>query len=422
MILCFSASHKNTNLPMLESLFIHNEDGFAKELCASESSQECVMLQTCHRVEIYYISKAKNKSEEISHVFKLWSTETGISSDVIAKVVRVYEEKDALQHLLYVAAGLESVVIGEDQILGQVRNAYFKAKSRNTIALILDRVFMKALNTGKKVRTETKIHEGALSISSAAINLAVDEFGELSNVRSMVIGAGEAGALAAQALRDHGVQCLVISDRTYERGINLAEAVSGKAVKFSDMNQTLIDIDLAVGAVSVSKPILAEKDLRNILLRRKANKKIMFVDISQPRCFDEKIGSIPGVRLRDIDDIKKVLSETNHHRQIEAEKTKTIIAQELTLLEKDLSTVIVQPLIAEICHKFEAIRQKELKRALNKLGESDQEKLEVIDRFSKELVERIAQIPIDRLKKAALGSNEEMLYAVQQMFKEDKAA
>jgi len=415
MILCFSASHKNTSLPMLGTLVIKGEDGFAKAICSGET-QECVMLQTCHRVEIYCALKIADKSEVVKRVLKLWSIETGVSNDIIAKVVSVFEEKDALKHLFFVVSGLESVVIGEDQILGQVRDAYLRAKERKTVGLIFNKVFVKALNTGRKVRNETKIDEGSVSISSAAVSLATKEFEELSSVRSLVIGAGEAGALAAKALKSHGALSITIADRTYDRGFSLAEEVSGSAVGLADLNGTLPDIDLIIGAVSVTQPILDEQDVLHVLKRRASGKKMVFIDISQPRCFDEKIGALPEVCLKNIDDLKNVLAETTRNRQIEAEKSKNIIFDELVRLETELSKILAQPLIVEICRRYEEIRQKELKRAVGKLGESNKEKLRIIERFSRELVERIAQIPIEKLKKAALSRDGELLSAAEQLF------
>jgi glutamyl-tRNA reductase len=415
MILCFSVSHKNTSLLLLETLVIKGEDEFAKAICFGET-QECIMLQTCHRVEIYCALKIGVKSELIKRVIKLWSTETGVSNDIIAKVVSVFEEKEALKHLFFVVSGLESVVIGEDQILGQVRDAYLRAKERKTVGLIFDKVFTKALNTGRKVRNETKIDEGSMSISSAAVSLATREFEDLSSVKSLVIGAGEAGVLAAKALKSHGALSITIADRTYERGFSLAEEVSGNAVNLVDLKGTLPKIDLVIGAVSVTHPILDEQDLLIGLKKRTSPKKMVFIDISQPRCFDEKIGSLPGICLKNIDDLKNVLAETTRNRQIEAEKSKNIIFAELVRLENELSMILAQPLIVEICRRYEEIRQKELKRAVGKLGESDKEKLRIIERFSRELVERIAQIPIEKLKKAALSSDGELLSAAEELF------
>ena len=416
MIICLSASYMDTSLSLLESVNIQAEDKLAEALCSEETTQECVLLQTCHRIEIYCVLQTTDKDVAVKRIMKLWSTETGVSSDIIAKVVRIYDEKEALIHLFYVVSGLESMVLGEDQILGQVRNAYLKAKELGTTGLILDKVFMKAINTGKRVRNETKVDEGSVSISSVAVDLAAKELGDLASAKTLIIGAGEAGRLAAEALKSHGAVSIIIANRSYDRGINLAKKVSGKAIRLSQIFETLPNVDLVIGAVSVEHPLLNEQQLFSALTANATQKKMMLIDVSQPRAFDEKIGLFSGVCLKTIDDLKEIVAENMLKRQAEAEKCKSIISEELARFETELSKIVAQPLITEICRRYEDIRQKELKRAINKLGACEEEKLVIIERFSRELVERIAQIPIEQLKKAALSSDGELLSAAERLF------
>jgi glutamyl-tRNA reductase len=357
-----------------------------------------------------------NKEDAINLILKHWSTKTGVSLDLISKEVRLYYGKDALTHLFYLASGLESMVLGEDQILGQVRTAYNKARKNGTVKLILGKALMKAINIGRRVRNETRINEGSVSISSAAVDLATKELENLKSIKALVIGAGEAASLAAETLKSHETSMIIIANRTYERGRDLARKVSGKAIRFNQMNSMLSDVDLIIAAISVTQPIISEKQMALAVAKSKSSKKIVLIDISQPRAFEEKVGSLQRVCLKTIEDLKEIVAENMRNRQIEAEKAKAIIFQELVRFERDLSKLVAQPLISEICRKFEEIRKKELKRAVSKMGEVDERKLMVLERFSRELIERIAQIPIEQLRKAALSRNGELLSAAEEIF------
>lgn len=416
LIVCLSASYKNTSLPMLESLNVPDEVGLIRSVCSEKIADECILLQTCHRVEIYSVMRDANREEAVNRIMKFWSTETGVSFDLINREVRLYHGKDALSHLFFLASGLESMVLGEDQILGQVRVAYNKAKCNGTVGLILSKAFMKAINIGRRVRTETKINEGAVSISSAAVDLAAKELGNLDSVKALIIGAGEAATLAAEALRGHGASDITIANRTYERGLGLAKKVSGKAIRFNHINAVLPNVDLVFGAISVTQPILSEKQMASAVATSEPSKRIVLIDISQPRAFEEEMGSLSGVCLKTIDDLQETIDENIRNREIEAEKSKAIIFEELSRFERELSKLVAQPLISEICRKFEEIRKRELKRAIGKMGECDENKLAILERFSRELVERVAQIPIEQLRKAALNRNGELLSAAEELF------
>jgi glutamyl-tRNA reductase len=308
------------------------------------------------------------------------------------------------------------MVLGEDQVLGQVRTAYLAARKNGTVGLILDKTFMKAINIGRRIRTETRIDKGPVSISSAAVDLAAKELGNLTSLKALIIGAGEAGSLAAETLKSLGAREIIIANRTYKKGLGLAKKVSGRAIRFNDIPDALPDVDLAIGAVSVTKPILTEQQVASIMAKNNFSNRKVFIDISQPRAFEERVGLLPGICLKTIDDLKEVIAENLKNRQVEAEKARVIISEEMGRFEVDLSKLCAAPLISEICRKLEGIRQKELTRAIRKLGESDERKLVILERFSRELIERIAQIPIEQLRNAALNSDGDLLSAAEKIF------
>ena len=416
MIVCLSASHKKASLPMLESLNIPNEAEFMKKFCSEGSVQECILLQTCHRVEIYFVIRDSDKEEIINKVLKFWSVKVGISLDILNKTVEIYYGREALTHLFFLASGLESMVLGEDQILGQVRSAYVRAKKLGSTGLILEKVFMKAVNIGRRVRTETAINERPVSISSVAVDLAEKDLGNLRLVTALVIGAGEAGSIAAENLRKKGVKTIFIANRTFEKGLELASKVGGEAVRFDEVLQVLPKVDLVIAAVSVDKPILKAKQIKAVLAESGFKKALYVVDISQPRAFDEKVGLLQGVTLKNIEDLKAVVEENLRSRLVEAEKAKKIVFEELERFERQLAKLYVEPMISEIYRKVEEIRQRELGRAVRKMGEVDKKGLMVMDRFSRELVERILQIPIEQLREAALKNNGSLLSAAEELF------
>lgn len=249
MIACLSASHKKASLPMLESLNIPNQDALMKSFYSDGLVQECVLLQTCHRVEIYCVLGDPDKNHVTDRILKSWSAKAGISFDLLSKIVEVYEGKEALTHLFNLASGLESMVLGEDQIVGQVRLAYVKAKKLGLAGLILEKVFMKAVNTGRRIRTETAINEGSVSISSVAVDLAEKDLGAVSSLNTLVIGAGDTGSIVAGSLKKRRAKRIFVANRTFERGSKLASMIGGKAVRFNHLWQVLPKVDLVIVAV-----------------------------------------------------------------------------------------------------------------------------------------------------------------------------
>ncbi len=414
MIFCISASFKNASLPILESITFGDEERVLKEICSMESIQECVLLQTCHRVEIYGVTSDTTKNVT-KHIVNFWSKTVGVSSDVLEDILHIYYGNDALLHLFHIAAGLESMVIGEDQILGQVRTAYVNSKKIGATGLILEKTFMKAVNVGRKVRTETGINEGSTSISSAAVDFAIKEFGSLKKLKALVIGAGEAGSIVAENLHKKSIGKLLIANRTYNRGVKLASKVSGKAIRFNKISEALPSVDLVVAAVSTKKPVLRIGEVKQAP-RKTQSKKLFIIDISQPRFVEEKVGSLENVVLRNIDDLKNVVEENIRKRSGEIEKVRRIIEDELKIFENQLGRIMAEPVISKICRKIDEIREKELRRAYEKLKETDEWKKEVIERFSRELVDRMLQTPMEKLRNAALNHDNALLFTAEKLF------
>jgi len=418
MIACLSANHKNASLPMLETLNFEHTDAAAKKCCSFETVKEAVILQTCNRVEVYLATDGSEFGDLAERILEFWSQEVGVSSDIMDKIVRVFHGSEALLHLLEVASGLDSMVVGEDQILGQVRTAYLESKKTGTTNALLEKTFMKAVNVGRRVRSETRINEGAISVSSVAASLAEKRFDTLKEVKALVVGAGEAGSLFAQELRRRGAENIHIANRTLGKGRELAEKVQGKAIPLEQLYDELKTADLAIFAVSVDKPLLSLENAKNTLLSRKS-RNLMLLDISQPRCVEETIGSLPGVDLRNIDDLKSVVEETTKQREAEAEKGRRIVLDELGNLETQLGRMLSEPLVSALCIKADKIREEQLRRALRMVGNVSQEQKTVIANLTKELAERILQLPIKSLRQGALNNDTTLLSAAKKLFELD---
>jgi glutamyl-tRNA reductase len=402
---------------MLEALNIPDKDRFTRLVLEESSVQECVIIQTCHRIEIFYFSSDQSHNEnKTKEILKLWSLETGVSLDLISRAIQLFHGKESLRHLFYLTSGLESIVLGEDQILGQVRTFWLKSRTDKTSGMFLDRAFMKAINIGRKIRNETRINEGSLSISSAAVELAAQELGDLRSKKVLIVGAGEAGALAAETLKSKDVSAIKVANRTYDKSLILAQKISGEAIQFENVLSTIPYVDLVIAAVSVTQPVFREEQFASLAANFGASKRLLLIDISQPHAIEKGVGLIQGISLKTIEDLNETIAKNKRNREIEAEKSKVIISAELEHFELELSKLLAEPLITAICRKFEEIRKKEFMRAIRKIGESDEKKLIILERFSRELTERIAQIPIEQLRAAALSNNGDFLSFAEKIF------
>ena len=418
MILCLSANHNKSSVPMLESLNFRKKEEATKKCCSLDSVKEAMILQTCHRVEIY-VTTDGNIANIIDSLTRLWSQEVGISSDVIQRIIDVFQGRDALLHLLQLTSGLESMVIGEDQILGQVRRAYVDSRKSGTMNALLERAFVKAIKVGRRVRNQTRINKGAVSISSAAIDLAEKKFSTLKDKQIMVVGAGEAGSLIANELARRGSGSICIANRTFEKARELADKVRGRAISFEEFYDQLSVVDLAFFAASVDKPILSLERMNSILQMRKSQD-LLLIDISQPRCVEEAVGSLASVDLKNIDDLKSIVEENLRERLGEAEKAKRIVLEELNSLEVLLERMLAEPLVAVLCRRVEKIRQNELRKALKMAKNLEEEQKSVIEDLTKELTERILQLPIENLRKATLNKDHTLISAAKKLFELDK--
>jgi glutamyl-tRNA reductase len=397
---------------MLEALGFKDKDKAMSSLAKSDNVQEVVFIRTCNRTEIYVVGSGKPENL-IDGLLRYWSRASNVSTDIIMKTIEVFLDREALLHLLRLTSGLESMVIGENEILGQVRKAYVDSKETKTIGPILERAFTKALNVGKRVRAETKINNGLTSMSSVAVELVEQHICPNRNeVTALLLGAGETGTLVAGELNKRGNYRILIANRTYSKGRKLADRIGGQAIDFNELPTYLSSADVVITAVYSRKPLLKVKHFKGI--KKKSN--TLIIDLSQPRCVETRVSKLPNVELKNIDDIREVINGTMRIREKERQRAESIIEEELNHLQTLLAETIVQPVIAKLCANVEEIRKREFGYAKEKLGNISGTELQVIEDLTKILATRFLQPAIAKLKLASMEPNGSLIVTAEELF------
>jgi len=325
----------------------------------------------------------------------------------------IEEDKKALKHLLRLASGLESMIIGEDQILGQIKDAKLEALKRGLCGPTLNMIFNKAVHVGQIIRNKTKINKGSVSIGSAAVELAESVQGDLKCKKVLVIGAGEMGALVARALAEKQLKAIVVANRTYDRAVRLARELGGYAIQFDRLDEALSDADVVISATAAPHYILTrERVEKAIPIERRDS--VTMIDIANPRDIEEKVREL-GIKLFNIDDLRGIAEKNRRKRENEARKAEQIIEKELELLVNSLKYKKVEPLISQIRKSMEEIRIRETEKAIQMLGELEG-KEKIIDDLTRSIVNKIFHDIISKLRKAAEEDDEELIKACEKLF------
>lgn len=297
---------------------------FLPELTANGEIKAAVVVSTCNRTEICFEADAQNDQIAFESVFNALSKFKNISAD-LSQYFYSYSNKNAADHLFRVAAGLDSLVLGEDQIIGQVKNAYFTQKEYSNPGKILMRLFEKAIETGKKVRSQTTINTGASSVSAAAVDTALKHFGgKISDRNVLMIGAGETGALAVQSLAKHGFKSLHIANRTKSKAEDLARRYDGTAVNLKEFRKVLAHTDIVLVATSAPHPVITQNMVNKLEKNAEHDSKLL-IDLSVPRNICSKVGTMEGITLYSVDDLEKIIQKTSEIRESAVEDAEAIV-------------------------------------------------------------------------------------------------
>ncbi|MGQ9823597.1 MAG: glutamyl-tRNA reductase [Desulfotomaculales bacterium] len=378
-----------------------------QSLSACPGVEGCVVLFTCNRTEIYV--SAGNLEAGLNAVRDYLSRLSGVGPARIKDYTYTHTLSDAARHLFRVAAGLDSMLLGEPQILGQVSDAYQFARERGFTGKVLNVLFQQAVAAGKKVRKATGIDQNAVSISYAAVELARQELGDLNGRSVLVIGAGKMSGLAARYLVANGVSGVIVSNRSYDRAVALAREFGGRAVRFDRLYECLLEAEIVISCTAAAHYVVHYEQVAQVLSRR-PGARILMVDIAVPRDVDPRVGTLPGVTLYDIDDLQKVVDQNLAWRRQLAGEAEKIIAAELVQFQKWLGAQAVVPVIAALKEKAEKIKQSELRRALNRLGDLSPHHKKVVSSLAGSVINQLLHAPVTRLKEYSL-SPEGHLYA-----------
>ena len=369
-----------------------------KKLVHGYGLAEGVILSTCNRVEVLAITSELEKGTR--QIKRFLSDFHSIPLEILDEHLYVHQGEDAVKHLFRVAVGLDSIVLGEPQILGQVKDSYGYAVEHNTAGIIVNKLYHKAFQVGKRVRTETKIGESAVSISFAAVELARKIFGELAGKTAMLVGAGEMAELAARHLQTNGVREILVANRTYEKAVELVKCFSGTAIMFREFPHYLKNVDIVITSTASPNFIIKPDQIQEVMKERR-HKPMFFIDISVPRNVDPLVNNIDSCYVYDVDDLQGVVVANLQERHKEAEEAEQIIIEEIDKFYRWIKSLDVVPTIIALRQECDGIRKAELARAMPSLQSLGPKEVKVIEAMTSAIVNKILHHPVTHLKKEA---------------------
>ncbi|NOZ76840.1 MAG: glutamyl-tRNA reductase [Euryarchaeota archaeon] len=435
-------THKKADIPTLEAVTFPDVKKALEQICDLPSIKEAVILQTCNRIEVYvaaedvdvgyhelmdYMMRSTMSKMKEQHAGPAEEVPTDVLvSHVIEKGAKFHDvietdfHANALHHLLRLTSGLESMIVGEDQILGQVKDAYALAKKAGTTGPFFENIFTKAIHVGQVVRKKTRINEGAVSIGSAAVDLAASVLSTLEGRTVLLVGAGEMGTLIAKCLSDCGCGRFLVANRTFEKAEKIAGELGGEAVPFDKLTGTMADSDVVITATGASRAII-HREMVEEAMEGRGDRMLVMIDVAIPRDITDDVGEVPGVRLFNIDGLREIAEENRRAREMEAAKVEEIIEEELSLLTKQLYRIDVEDIVKALYAKAEEVRQKEMDKALRILGNSigEREKLVLAD-LTKVIQSRTISPIADEIRKAAEVNDREAVDVARRWFLKEK--
>ena len=401
-------THRTASIDEIERAWHGDVETILKWVMSQDRVEECAVLKTCNRVEVYVVAP---RGEKV--LFDLAK-----KARVSSRIIDFHDHDESLLHLLRLASGLESMIIGEDQILGQMKELTQIAMKAGTTGWMLETAFKKAIQVGKRVRKETRINERSVSVGSAAVDLAEEILGDLKDKSVLVIGAGETGELISRALLSREIGSLAVTNRTLSSAVCLAESLGGEAVPFDDMPCRLHTADVVISATSAPHYILLKSDIEMAMAGR--SNKLLIIDIANPRDVDQAAAEVSGVQLHNIDSLKNISRENMMQRMAEAARVEEIITEELQLLRAKYKRKEAEELLARLYSQAELIKDQEVRKAMNKLsarhtlGEIEQQ---VLCDMSRSIVNKILSEPTKSLKSAAERGDLEILKSLCELFR-----
>jgi glutamyl-tRNA reductase len=390
-------NYKTAPIEVRERIAISREDlpETTRALAATPGVTECMIVSTCNRVEL--LAAVESPETDITGFLNQY-----FGLDVALLKPHLYEERgqEAVRHLFRVAASLDSMVVGEPQILGQVKEAFAVARAAGTVAGQLEHLLQSAFAAAKKVRTETEIGSNSISIASVAVELARKIFGSLQGRTVFLVGAGKMSELAARHLVQQGAGAILVSNRTQERARRMAEQFQGRMIPFEQLHDAASEADIVISSTGAPHPIFRREHGQSFMHRRR-NRPMFFIDIAVPRDVDPEMGKLEGIFVYDIDDLQQVASAHMAERSREATDAEALIAGEVERFQQQQRTVNVAPAIVALQRQAEEIRQAEIRRIHARLGTLTAEQTAAVEALTRGLVNKFLHPPMQALKQAA---------------------
>ena len=407
-------THKTAHVPLMEAVAFKNVGNAVKTIRSMENVDECVLLQTCNRIELYIVSEEGEKVAEVAKEFL--AKNAGAMKEEASEAIEYSLNGDSLRHILRLTSGLESMVIGEDQVLNQVWDAYLDARSAKTSGVVLKHLFMRAMSVGRRVRKETGINRGAVSVGSAAVELAESLLGKLDQKKILVLGAGEMGTLVAKALARRCLKPIFIANRTYAQAVKLAEDLSGRAVRFDKLEETLVDADVVICSTAAPHYLLTKNLVSKFMKHRQNKNDLVIIDISNPRNVEEATQEVEKVKVYDLDDLQSIAEKNKQKRQKSVEKASKIIDEELVLLSRDIKIQSVRDIASFLFSRAEEIRQKEVTKALAMLRSFDEKEKKIIEDMTFILLKQTYAPIVENLRSAAKDGDKKLIEVAIKLF------
>jgi glutamyl-tRNA reductase len=401
VIVTVGLNHTTAPVEIRERLHIAERDmpAVLERLGQEPAVLERVVLSTCNRVEVYAVTEDPVQAQAAIPELLAEGTQTPLA--LFADRLYRHHQEAAVRHAFRVAASLDSMVLGESEILSQVKAAYRMALAQEATGPILNGLMTRSLGVAKKVRTETGIGESPVSIPSAAVELAKKIFGELSSRRVLILGSGEMAELAARHLRGEGTQAVFVAHRQFDRAVELAARLEGRAVRFDQIRDELRQADIVVCSTAAPHYLLHRADMDE-LIRLRRNRPLFLIDIAVPRDVDPAVNEIDNIYLYDIDDLEGVVAVSRLERQREAAQAELLIEREVAGFLRWLKTLEVVPTIVTLRRRLEEIREMELARALDRLQELSPDQQAVVRTLAHSIVNKILHTPTTELKRQSV--------------------
>ena len=400
---------RNSPIHVLEKFTFKDIDNAYSHFKKHSGLAECVILQTCNRVELF----GTGKNFDLEKIKKTWASLAGLEDSAFKENLELSENKEVYRHLLKLTSGLDSMVLGEEQILGQIKNSITEARQAKFSGERLNTLFDKAIRIGTRVRNSTGISKGGISVGSMAVKLAEEKVDDLKTKRILLIGTGESATLVAKSLKKRGYE-FFISSRTIERSKAFAETLGGIPIRFEEVLSGFDNYDVLFVATSAPYFLVTFERIKQAMNTKKNG--IMILDLSNPRTVDEKVVTIPKIKLMNLDQIAEMVDKNMRSRIGKVTTVENIINEELSVVEASMKRLEAEPIVKDVFKNIDSLRVKELQKALQMLGETDEKRVKIIEELTKAVVESIVSQPMNNLRKASEDGNPEILDAATKLF------